>query len=99
MLDAKRIGKPLSPIFLHAFVHAALMCIVMSFYGVSNVQLFACTVLQLVSHFMIDVLKGRCNIWFPVVSSPANKHHWYIFGLDQLLHQAAIIVMAYICSQ
>jgi len=103
MLNAKRTGKPLYPIFTHAAVHASFMHIVVSFYSsycnhLTNTQLFACLILQLSSHFVIDVLKGRMNTWVPVVASPANKSHWYIFGLDQLLHQLVIVDMCVIAK-
>jgi NADH:ubiquinone oxidoreductase subunit H len=50
--------------------------------------------LQLVTHFLIDVWKGRMNGWFPALRSPSNKGHWIVFGLDQLLHTLVIIGMA-----
>lgn len=99
MLAAKRIGKPLSPIFLHSFIHTSLMGAVIALYGCKNVQLLACMVLQLLSHFVIDVLKGKLNVWVPIVSNPVNKQHWYIFGLDQLLHQLIIVIMFYIATK
>lgn len=93
MLKAKRIGKPLHPIFLHALVHTVAMSVVVIFFA-SDVKVFSIVmVLQLLSHFLIDVLKGKLNVWLPIVSNPANKSHWYIFGADQLLHQLVIVIM------
>lgn len=103
MLNAKRLGKPLFPIFWHALVHANLMWICLEIYGyyylgthpfrweisvIDELFLF-----QLITHFIIDVWKGRMNGWFPSLQSPANKWHWIIFGLDQLFHAVVIIVM------
>lgn len=99
MLDAKRIGSPLAPIFAHAFVHSALMLFAILLFGIYKAPIACAILLQLTSHFTIDILKGKCNVWFPVVSNPANKSHWYIFGLDQFLHAVVIIAMTYIVKQ
>lgn len=101
MLSAKRLGKPLLPIFCHALVHATLMFIVVWFWmsynihywdgiTVLEINLFA---LQLSTHFLIDVWKGKMNVWFPLLQNPANKLHWIVFGFDQLLHAVVIIIM------
>lgn len=94
MLSAKRLGKPILPILAHAGVHAALMgfAILVLHGGVLALQL---TAFQLITHFLIDLWKGRMNGWFPKLQSPANKFHWIVFGADQYLHQLAIIAMAY----
>lgn len=96
MLSAKRIGYPLYPIFIHAFIHASLMLAVASLYQLGNVVMLQMFLLQLLSHFVIDVLKGRMNVWYPEVANPGNKVHWYIFGFDQLLHHLVIIGMWYL---
>lgn len=94
VLKAKRLGKPLFPIFIHAATHALLMSLVLGwFIGITND--WACLVLfQWISHFLIDVWKGRMSGWFPSLQSPANKWHWVVFGLDQLLHALVIIGMS-----
>ena len=98
MLDAKRFGKPLFPIFIHASFHAMLMSLVLGwFIGFGNIWAYL-VILQWVSHFLIDVWKGRMNVWFPSLRNPANKQHWYIFGFDQLLHQLVIVLMAVLAS-
>lgn len=51
------------------------------------------SLIQLVTHFLIDLWKGRMNKWFPSLQSPTNKWHWVIFGFDQLLHSLIIIFM------
>lgn len=98
MLSAKRVGKPLSPIFAHAAVHTALMAIPIELYNPSNAVLLSVLLLQLFSHWGIDILKGKCNVWFPSVAAPANNSHWYIFGFDQLLHQIVIVAMWYLAT-
>jgi hypothetical protein len=95
MLNAKRLGKPLYPIFTHAFIHASLMLVLLALvFGLSGLKLAILFGFQLVTHFLIDVWKGRMNSWFPVLQSPANKWHWIIFGIDQYLHAIVIIIMA-----
>jgi len=54
---------------------------------------------QLFTHFCIDVLKGKLNVWFPSLSNPANKGHWYVFGADQLAHQIVIILQTALILQ
>ena len=107
MLNAKRLGTPLFPIFIHALIHATLMSLFIwvyisystnYWYGflVIEIKLF---LFQLISHFLIDVWKGRMNGWFPALQSPANKWHWITFGFDQLLHTLVIIIMSNILSK
>lgn len=105
MLSAKRLGKPLFPIFCHALTHALLMGIVIAIslylkigYNAANWKydkIDSVIFIELSTHFLIDVLKGRLNGWFPKISNPANKYHWYVFGLDQFLHQIVIVYIVY----
>ncbi len=95
MLDAKKFGRPLTPIFHHALVHMFLMGFAMiPFVGYTAQWSVAC-LFQLITHFLIDVLKGRVNARFPSVQSPSNKWHWIVFGADQYLHAVVIILMAF----
>ena len=100
MLNAKRLGRPLYPIFAHAFVHYILMGLFLRIcyggWGCGSDIIAKVLMLQLVSHFLIDTLKGRMNGWFPSLQNPANKSHWVIFGFDQLLHALVIIAMSYL---
>ncbi len=104
MLAAKRIGYPYPPIFAHAMVHAIIVLVVCCvFVGKSSLQFRwdVCDVafiIELITHFVIDVLKGKCNVWFPKVSQPQNISHWYIFGFDQLLHHLVLVVIWVICT-
>ena len=105
MLAAKKYGTPLKPIADHAILHACISGIIITLYfyfighKISVDVWMVVFVLQAVSHFAIDVLKGKCNVWFPQVANPANKSHWYIFGFDQLLHQIVIILMWWIVTK
>ena len=94
MLNAKRLGKPLFPIFIHASMHTMLMSFVLGwFIGFTNDWAYL-VIFQWATHFLIDVWKGRMNGWFPSLQSPANKWHWIVFGFDQLLHALVIIAMS-----
>ena len=94
MLNAKRLGKPLFPIFSHAGLHTILMFLFLSFFTNDLGLVFKLSAFQLITHFLIDVWKGRMNGWFPALQSPANKWHWIVFGFDQLLHALVIIAMS-----
>jgi hypothetical protein len=99
MLNAKRLGTPIHPIFVHATVHATLMFLVLNlFFGITGNLLIGLFLFQLITHFSIDLWKGKMNMWFPSLQSPANKGHWIVFGFDQLLHAIVIVVMSsYVC--
>ena len=95
MLAAKKSGKPLSPIFAHAMIHGALMSLVLGFFMERNWLWIVLVLFQIATHFVIDVWKGKMNVWFPCIANSENKEHWYIFGLDQMFHQVVIILMVY----
>jgi hypothetical protein len=94
MLNAKRLGKPLHPIFVHATVHSFFMGIFLLFFMGYTPLWSLLVLLQLSTHFLIDIWKGRMNGWFPSLQNPANKWHWIVFGFDQLLHAIVIIIMS-----
>ena len=94
MLSAKRLGKPLFPILVHAFIHALLMFGFLGFFVSDSKTLILLSAFQLISHFLIDTLKGRMNVWFPALQNSANKWHWIVFGTDQMLHAFVIIAMS-----
>ncbi len=95
MLNAKRLGKPLFPIFAHAAVHAWIMFLALLLMGYKDPKMiFTLYIIQLATHFVIDVWKGRMNGWFPALQNPANKWHWVVFGFDQFLHALVILLMA-----
>jgi len=95
MLKAKQVGKPLFPIFVHACVHGLLMLgIFVAFFPSKMSEWIWLIGLQIVSHFLIDVWKGKMNAWFPVLSDPTNKWNWFVFGMDQYLHATIIVFMA-----
>ena len=93
MLNAKRLGTPLFPILAHAGVHALLMGVAMIVLGYNFDVVYKLVLFQLITHFAIDVWKGRMNGWFTFLQSPANKGHWIVFGIDQYFHAIVIILM------
>ena len=97
MLGAKRLGRPIIPILAHASVHAFLMMLVLWFFLDHNqgYLLLKLVLFQLLTHFTIDLWKGRMNAWFPSLQSPANKWHWIVFGADQFFHAVIIILMVH----
>ena len=95
MLNAKTVGKPLLPIFAHAAVHATLMGLLLAFSNLTFALWFNLVMFQLLTHFLIDLWKGRMNVWFTILQSPASKWHWILFGFDQFLHAAVICIMYY----
>ncbi len=96
MLKAKRTGSPLWPIFLHAMVHATLMYWVTVLFTHNQVASLTVYGIQLLTHFGIDVLKGKLNVWFPSLANPANTFHWYVFGGDQAMHQFVMLIQAFV---
>ncbi len=95
MLKAKRFGIPLLPILAHAGVHAICMLIVMLHLlpvekGWLVLQLSG---FQLLTHFIIDVLKGKTTYYFPILQDNTKSPYWTLMGFDQLLHQVVIIIM------
>jgi len=97
MLNAKKYGKPLYPIFIHALVHSILFFITVFFLYDIHKAIFA-GIFQLVTHFFIDLLKGKISFWFRKLEDPTNKFHWWLFGFDQFLHHLVIIIIVYYIS-
>lgn len=48
---------------------------------------------EVVTHFLIDTLKGRANGWYPVLQDPTKHAYWYAFGFDQFLHACVIAII------
>lgn len=98
MLHAKSTGKPLLPILVHASIHGLLMCTALLFFTSFPFAL-GLGAFQAASHFLIDVGKGKLNVGFPTLANPNHKNYWMVFGLDQLLHQFIIVLMACLAHQ
>lgn len=97
MLKAKATGQIGWQIMAHAFVHGFLMAVVLGVYCADTRM--SLLLFQIMTHFCIDVLKGRMNVWFPKVKDSAKYPHWILFGFDQFLHAVVIIIMASIATE
>lgn len=95
MLRAKSKGWPLFPIFVHAGIHASLMFTVLFFF-VPFTLAWQLAFFQWFTHFIIDVCKGKMNVFFPTVANPTHKSYWLLFGFDQLMHQLVIVGMVWV---
>lgn len=95
MLSAKRFGTPLLPILAHAGVHTLLFATALFIIHGPEAALIG-ALIQLPTHFLIDVMKGKMNVWFPKLQDMSNKFFWVLFGVDQTLHQLVIILTTYI---
>ncbi len=95
MLVAKSKGSPSLPVFLHACTHGFLMMFVLYFFTPTLRSLIFLTGFEIGTHFLLDTIKGKLNVWFPKLKEPTNPFHWYIFGADQFFHQAVIITIVY----
>lgn len=93
MLAAKRFGRPFTPILAHGYMHGALMGLTLFAFGVKPISVVLLALGQTWVHAGIDTLKGRLNAPYEVLQSPANVLHWVVFGADQYLHAAVIILM------
>ena len=72
MIRAKSDGRSLWPIALHATIHAVLMGLCLLVYGIGWLLLLVLMMIELVSHFVIDVSKAQLSIRFPYWSD--NRH-------------------------
>ena len=96
MLRAKQKGKPLFPILAHAGVHGLLMLIFLSFFQqIDSWMLLKLTSIQIATHFIIDVLKGRVKARYAYLQDAENGWFWTLYGFDQYLHALVIIGMSY----
>ncbi len=90
---AKRFGTPLGLIYIHASQHGLLMYAALLLCGVHGADAALLCLFEILTHFCIDTLKGRANGWFPQLQDPTKPPHWYVFGFDQFLHAAVIIII------
>lgn len=95
MIRAKADGRNPWPILLHAAIHAALMGGCLWGFGTGGLLLWILMTTELLSHFLIDILKARLSVWFPFLADTNRKPYWIIYGLDQLLHQLVVAAIWY----
>lgn len=93
MIEAKAKGDPWMPIVGHASVHAVLMGGVMCLFGFEWLLCLYLACFQLVTHFSIDLAKGLLTGNSATLADNTGKPFWMLYGLDQLLHLIAIVMM------
>jgi len=99
MLRAKAVGAPLGPIGTHAAVHAGLVAVAVALVAGAGLGLVAlAAALELVSHFAIDLGRGRLLRRFPPLGDPVNSSFWSVLGLDQLAHGLVLIGLAFLVA-
>ena len=94
MIRAKADGRDVWSIMLHAGVHALLIGACLLFWGVVWESLLLFMLVEFVSHFLIDTIKGRLTARFSALGDQQRKPYWMLFGLDQLLH---LLIVVWIC--
>ncbi len=95
LIQSKADARSIRPILLHAGVHAVLMGCCLLVYGVDARLFLILTLLELITHFLIDTIKAHVSVRFPLLADIKQKAYWVLFGLDQLLHQMVVVAIWY----
>ncbi len=95
MIRAKSDGHTLWPILQHALIHTVLVAICLAIWGIRWKLLVMLSILELLTHFLIDWGKGRLSARFPFLSDNKRKPYWMLFGFDQFLHISVIAFIWY----
>jgi hypothetical protein len=100
MLEAKAAGGPISLIGSHAGVQAMLVGLVVGVASGFNLHLVALAVaIEFVTHFAIDLTRGRLGGRFPKMRDPTNREYWWVLGLDQLAHCLVLVLIAFLVTR
>lgn len=93
MLEAKESGKNLGQLALHACINGLMIAVGSYFIGIDHFLLFSVIywVVEFVTHFVIDYVKGLVGRIFPVFRDIHKKPYWILHGVDQMLHCCVII--------
>jgi hypothetical protein len=96
MQEAKRAGRPLGPIALHALVHAALVGLVVALVArPAPILVLAAATIEFWTHLFLDWWKGFMSARRPVLGDPGRKGFWTALGLDQLAHALVLVWVAW----
>ena len=93
MIKAKADGKSPWPILLHSCIHAALVGLCLVCWQVSWKLILLMMLVEVVSHFLIDLGKGLISGHSQVLSDPKKKAYWMLYGFDQLLHLSILLLI------
>ncbi len=100
MLAAKESGAAPGWILGHAGVHAVLVGMAVMLVVAPPVLVLGLAVLiELSTHFVIDVLRARVGVVRPEMQDPANRRFWFILGLDQLAHGLVLVGIAWMVAR
>ncbi len=99
MQTAKAAGSPLTSILAHATVHATLVLIAVWAIATTSWSLVLVAAgIELGTHFAIDAFRARLEVRLPAVRDPSRRTHWYVFGVDQLLHGLVLLWIVVVVS-
>ena len=73
MIRAKSDGHTLWPILQHALIHTVLVAICLAIWGIRWKLLVMLSILELLTHFLIDWGKGLLSARFPLLSDNKRK--------------------------
>lgn len=100
MIRAKADGRNPWPILLHSLIHAVLMGTCLILWGISCNVVCLMFFIELLSHFVVDAIKGRMMGKYSKMADVRQKAYWMLYGFDQLLHQTVIVgIWYYGCLQ
>lgn len=97
MIAAKESGASIGWILAHASVHAVLVALAVTALAFPGVGLLAIVVvLELGTHFAIDLFRARLGVRRPRLADPSRRGFWFVLGLDQLAHGLVLVAVALI---
>lgn len=96
MIKAKADGRRPWPILLHSCIHAALVGVCLICWRVPLKTVLMMMLLEVVSHFLIDLGKGLISGRSSILSDPKQKSYWMLYGFDQLLHLSVLLLICYL---
>jgi hypothetical protein len=97
MQEAKRTGRPIGPIALHALVHAVLVAIAVgAIVRPQPMLLLGAVAIEFWTHLAVDWFRGRLTARHPAIGNPEESAFWTVLGLDQLAHALVLLGIAYL---
>lgn len=93
MNEAKNMGNPIFPIFLHACLHGTGIFILLIFTQSDMNKAWLSAFFILITHFLIDLLKGKICYFNQEYLDYDNARYWMLLGFDQFLHSFCLILM------
>jgi hypothetical protein len=93
--------KPFYTLIIHSFIHSIILGFILWLYSMmfANIEfdLIICSMLiQLSSHYLIDMWVGLMNKYYPKVETKTMQS--LILGVDQFLHSVALIIIYFILN-